>query len=205
MNKSFTIEYLDHLPAIPPELVGDLRRFQTNMLIRSTHANAGDLDQTPKTHYGDLDPDKFYGFEISGPLLDWIRANVLDEPVVTNAVFFGPRKETIDTDKSRYPHVDVTRNLCLMYVTEPGGECVETKFYKHKDHPVYIEPDIKMGDSIRGNPEDLTEIDSIQIEPNRWALLNSRIIHKVTGIDNMRVNIQLSLDIHHYDVLTSKE
>jgi hypothetical protein len=196
MDTSFTIKYIDHLPKVPQELIGDFSRFQQNRLIVSTDKKRpGELNREVIDHESRIDLYQYYGFEITGPLLDWVRANILATPVVTNALYIGPTQDSLDTDKSRYPHVDITRKWPLMYIIDTGGSNVRTKFFKHRDRPLYIPGD----QSENYRMEDLTEIDDVCIEPNRWCILNGRIIHQVVNIEQpFRTSIQLSMQENYF-------
>lgn len=205
MDTTFTIRYLDHLPKIPEHLIQNLEQYQQNTCTRltsQTQYGGLDTDNDPVTEQ--LDPNKFYSFGINGELKQWLLENIFPCPVDTSVYFYGPRTETLNSDRSRFTHVDITRDMSLLYLTDPGGPDVRTVFYKHKDYPLFFEPGIVPW-AHNFDPNDMHVVDDVCIEPKRWVLLNGRIIHKVTGIYTFRVNIQLSLNVEHYDQLMSNQ
>jgi len=95
-----------------------------------------------------------------------------------------------DVNNDRPIHIDWSRDYVLMYLTEPGGERVETSWYKSASRPLILDKHCK--DIF--HPDELTEIDRVCFEARRWAVFNVKIIHHVTGLKGLRQSIQLGFN-----------
>lgn len=80
------------------------------------------------------------------------------------------------------------RDFNLMYVIEPGGDCVTTSFYKTTDELIEI-----AGPS-RILPEQYRERIAVhEFVPRQWIIMNNQCFHSVNGITGLRVGLSISL------------
>ena len=178
--------YLDHLPPPPEELMGDLSRFYKN----TTFIHRAENVTNPREVKYNVDlpngpnPREFYNFNIDDELGDWLRENIMPDANTYAVGLYGPFD---DVNNDRPIHIDWSRDYVLMYLTEPGGERVETSWYKSASRPLVLDKDCK--DIFR--PDELTEIERVCFESHRWVVFNVKIIHYVSGLTGLRQSIQL--------------
>lgn len=85
---------------------------------------------------------------------------------------------TVHTDGPRGPFV-------ISYMIEKGGDNIITRWYQEHGQPIERAP--KIGFTKDQIPyENLTELESIEIELNRWILFRSDILHDVKPIMTRR-------------------
>jgi len=203
MSQPFTYVFMDKFPAIPPELVGDLHRYQSNEVMAARIKKSNDDSHEHSTHdyhyrnetqqqlhidLPKLDPKSFYGFDITGALRTWLEANITNQALAYMATFAGPLS---DSQHDRVLHVDRSRDYVLIYVVDPGGADVVTKFFKYRDQPLELPREMAF-QTLTTAGADL--VDSVKIPPGRWALLNGKPAHQVTNLERERISIQLSLN-----------
>jgi hypothetical protein len=87
-------------------------------------------------------------------------------------------------------HIDRTRNYTLMYLLETGGDDHQTVFYQEKGVNELFRPNEYHVD----NYDNLSVVSVIRLEPNKWNLLQARILHSIENITRGRRSIQISLD-----------
>jgi hypothetical protein len=204
MSQPFTYVFMDRFPAIPQDLLGDLRRYQGNEVMAArmkvtdddSHEHAthdyhyrNETEQELHVELPRLDPKSFYGFDITGPLRTWLEANITNQAFAYMATFAGPLSET---QRDRVLHVDRSRDYVLIYVVETGGSDVRTKFYKYRDRPLELPREMAF-QTLSTEGADL--VDEVVLPVGRWAFLNGKTAHQVTNLESERVSIHLSLDV----------
>jgi hypothetical protein len=189
-------KYLDHLPPPPKQLMGDLTRFYKNTTF--IHRAENVVNPLEVTYNVDLpsgpNPREFYNFAIDGELLDWLKANIMPDSNTYAVGLYGPFD---DVNHDRPIHIDWSRDYVLMYLLEPGGEQVETTWYKSHSRPLILDKDCK--DIF--TPDELTEVGRVCFDNNRWVVYNVKIIHHVTGLTGMRQSIQLGFSHNPFGLI----
>lgn len=163
--------YIDHLPPIPSELESDISEFSDSGIQDTNHIK----DQTIR--YSRWDP--------SDRLTKWISNNITDDYLKLGIQVH----EKVDLANKHNPHTDKTRAWVLMYCLSTGGKNVTTTWYREDEKPMTRELGVYTPD-IKGK---LVKVESVTVEPRRWFLLNSRIIHSVENIEEKRVSVAVSL------------
>lgn len=203
MSQPFTYVFMDQFPSIPSNLLGNLRRYQSNEVMAARMKKTNDDSHEHATHnyhyrnegeqqlhinLPQLDPKSFYGFDITGPLRTWLETNITTKAFAYMATFAGPPSQT---QRDRVLHVDRSRDYVLIYVVEPGGSDVRTKFYKYYDKPLELPREMAFQTLTTEGAE---LVDEVKIPVGRWAFLNGKTAHQVTNLESERVSIHLSLD-----------
>lgn len=93
------------------------------------------------------------------------------------------------------PHIDgrsyfgATRDYNLMYVLDPGGDCVTTTFYKTTDElkSKILSPGNRLERSLA------EPIDVFEFKKHEWILMNNKCFHSVEGITRKRICLSISL------------
>lgn len=122
--------------------------------------------------------------QLTQDLEQWIKRNITqDYRDAGMAHMYG--------EEHNAPHTDSGREYTLIYLTDLGGQCVKTVFYREKGYdlirPVHHRP----------NYDDLEQVAEFQLELATWYLIDSRIIHSVEGIETDRKSIQIGFDRRH--------
>jgi hypothetical protein len=191
-------KYLDHLPSPPPTLVGCLTRFYKNTTFIHRSENVIDPNKIKYNVNVDLssglNPKEFYNFAVDGELLTWLKINIIPDANTYAVGLYGP----VDSVNNNRPiHIDWSRDYVMMYLTEPGGESVETTWYKSNNRPLVLNKDCKDIFHL----EELTELTRVCFEPNRWVVFNTKIIHQVTGLTGLRQCIQMGFNQNLYGLI----
>ncbi len=114
----------------------------------------------------------------------WLRENVLTKFGETVVAISYP-----GNGGSFGPHTDRWRNYTLIYTVDPGGDDVRTTFWKEKFYPT-----IRDRGTFINKYSNLVEIDSVTMKSGQWVILESRVLHSVEKIKNVRINFQISID-----------
>jgi hypothetical protein len=196
---SYFYKQIDSLPSIPRELLTDLEKFYSNKL--NVYRATLDLDPDTvkfdyKTEYnGSLDQKTFYNFEITeSPLLTWLKENIATDAIQHGITVFGAY-----ADNNRPFHIDYSRDYVLMYVTDTGGTDVITSFFKSTTRPLVLDNDTYS----TFEKEELTLLDSVKIEPEKWMFMHTKVIHQVSQLTGIRRSVQLGFNYDKYNLNTS--
>jgi hypothetical protein len=167
----FCYQYIDELPSIPENFLSDVESF-----------NQFDLQDTSYVEGRSI---LYRRWSVNPKFENWIKANICDQ----YAVLSLQTHHKIDEVTQHSPHTDRTRPWVLLYLIESGGDMVTTSWYRERNEPLLRDNGLHKG--LFKNQIDLVE--STQVETKRWCLLNSRIIHGVTGITGTRMSFAISI------------
>jgi len=124
--------------------------------------------------------DQHARFAISPELKSWVDANIRNDYVNIGISYMW--------DGSAYlPHTDATRDIALIYVFETGGPDVRTVFYKFKNSDQLHQKNQCWPTDL----DELEELESVIVGPQRWAVLDGLVIHSVEGRTGPRIGLQL--------------
>jgi hypothetical protein len=161
------------LHSIDKELLAKLKEFTYNEAD-----SLGFHMDTAGDHFSNLAAFDF--LPVNSLINDWVNKNINPKPVlVTIQVMHGGATIT--------PHIDEGRTRVYNYILETAGGI--TKFYKKAkgyEHLTAYPQTIFTYDRI-------AEIETIDIEQNRWHYLDVSKIHNVENIQSNQKRISLSL------------
>lgn len=163
--------YLDHLPKLPFGLESNISSFSQ--------------DDVQDINYIKNKTIHYSRWNVSDEVAQWVADNITPDFLKLGLQVH----DRIDSANKHNPHTDKTRAWVLMYCIQPGGDKVTTSWYQEQGHPILRDLGIYTTDIKHS----LTKIDSVVIEPRRWFLLNSRIIHSVENITGKRISLAISL------------
>ena len=81
------------------------------------------------------------------------------------------------------------RQWALNYVVHTGGPCVVTAFFKDRKSPLQVDQVYRLDQT-----EELDFLFDHCVEPSRWHILNTRVLHSVKGIETERVAVTIGLN-----------
>ena len=209
--------YEDHLPKLPDDIVAEIYRLIENPIgsyndadsvyiekekqliakpdlqfnsvtkevldlykstIKDHEDSLGFPIETCNTHFKNL--AKFDFLSVTDLIEDWIYANIDPKPalITIQVIHGGP---------IIIPHVDEGRSYVYNYLLDTGNAV--TKFYKNSkgnEHLVAYPRTVFTYDRIE-------EIETIEIEKNRWHYLDVSKIHNVENVQSNQKRISLSL------------
>jgi hypothetical protein len=114
----------------------------------------------------------------------WVQANICSTFIDGGVAFTErPQRHMLGA------HTDRTRKYSLLYVLQPGGARVVTRWYQEPGHDVWREGIVHIKDHTK--LELLTEL---EIPVRTWVCINAQCIHSVEGIQTQRIGINISLD-----------
>ena len=161
------------LHSIDKELLAELKSFTYN-----EHNSLGFHMDTANEHFSNLAAFDF--LPVSSLINDWVNKNINPRPVLVTI-------QVMHSGATVTPHIDEGRTKVYNYILETGGAV--TKFYKNAkeyEHLIAYPQTIFTYDRIE-------EIETIDIEKNRWHYLNVSKIHNVENIQHSQKRISLSL------------
>lgn len=178
-------QYLDALPVIPIELLRDPVVPEIAITFRANIA-------ANYTRWG-----------IKQDLQDWLHNNI-----TTNLALAGLQtmtwSEGHDQRKDVLPHCD-RRNWAINFIIEPGGPAVTTSFYLEPGQPTFRPAGCRID-----RHDKLIQVWSGVIEPGRWHIINTRVLHGVENVATQRRAVTIGInssnpfaDIHGYSGLVS--
>jgi hypothetical protein len=152
----FLFQYLDQLPRVPVDILKD-----------------GHIEDQTRIGWRQ---GSYIRWPVSTKLNTWLIDNL-------GADLFTRSSSGMHFSRgANKPHCDL-RAWALNYVIVPGGEKVETIFWQEEDQPLVREPATYRNGTTSAK---LDEVWRVQIEPHRWHLLNTNVIHSVTGVTDMQ-------------------
>jgi len=126
--------------------------------------------------------DRYARFEISPELRAWVDSNIRDDYMNLGlSVMWG--------GEINLPHTDFTRDITLVYVFDAGGPEVKTTFYKFKNGALYQDNGCTPTDL-----DALEELESVILDEQCWAMLESTVLHSVEGKNRPRISLQLGFN-----------
>ena len=174
-------QYLDNLPAVPDDLVANVLNTLDSVPIDHAvpqRAVLIDNEQVENITYN--------RHRAIDELTEWIHQNISSQ-----YISFGVQVQTPKPHiNTHFPHTDtLPRIWALNYNLDPGGDNVITSWYQERGHSI-----LRPGPC---RPQDISQLDvleSVQIQPRRWHLLNTQVLHGVENIHGPRIAITLGFD-----------
>lgn len=175
-------KYLDELPRIPNELIQELKEYvaqqQVQFVSPTRHLEAGDKK---------IENILYKRWALPNRLETWIKENISD---AYDSIGFQIHDVSARGGTDHLPHTDsFPRRWVLNYNIQLGGDNVLTSFYQEKNQPLFRDH-LTRPTSL----DDLELLETIKIEPFRWHVLSSLVIHGVTGIESKRMAISIGIN-----------
>ena len=111
--------------------------------------------------------------------LNWVKDNI------DNTINMFEISYTTLNRKISGAHTDTTEGFVFIYPIDTGGENVKTIFYKEKGCELVRESRL-----IYNDYNNLEKIDEIILQPQKWTIFNTRVIHAVEGMERSRILLQ---------------
>lgn len=195
--------YLDKLPKIPNELLKkqeeefarwhnsgiEKNYLQRSFLNRPEERFKYMLGPKPmqrKLVTGEIvDSINYERWDLTNELNSWIEEHICKGDNIGMQLSFP----VIQGSHKHLPHTDSPpRRWVLNYMWETGGDNVRTQIYHERGQ--LLERQAMLAPN---NFDNLELIRSFVIQPYRWYLLNTRVIHGVEGILDFRKTISMGL------------
>jgi len=178
----FLFKYLDLLPAIPVELLLDpIPDFSESNI--GYFDNGSGWSNNATTHNA-----TYTRWGINQGLTQWVQAHISSDVEMAGVQIMSWDESVLPGDRKVNPHCDY-RKWALNYVYETGGENVATSFYGEKDQRILRDPGCRIT-----NHESLTVLKTVVIEPNRWHILNTNVLHGVSNVETVRKAVTIGLN-----------
>ena len=113
-------------------------------------------------------------------LLEWLKTNISN---YINIAGVQTQEGTLQ------PHCD-RRRWAVNYLINTGGTNATTEFYQYLNYPIVFS-----GVGVAFVPGDkLKTLKQVVIEPGRWHILNTHILHGVTNVESQRQAVTIGLN-----------
>lgn len=171
-------QYVDHLPVVPADLI--------EQILNTVHSSPVDHAVAARTVTVN---DKIYNnieynrHRASDDLTNWIHTHIGSDYVSMGVQIQDPGL----FNHTHFPHTDTApRHWVLNYNIQPGGDHVITHWYQESDHPL-----VREGPTTPVDQNQLRVIESVQVQPFRWHVLNTSVLHGVENIHSCRIAITI--------------
>lgn len=131
-------------------------------------------------------PASVYTYMITGAGLEWAKRTISPEIMDLRYTFSTPE----NSRNKLGPHCDRSRWYSLIFLLDSGGNDHYTAFYQEKGQPL-LERDY--GYHI-DDYNKLKEIHRIVLPLNRWALINTKVLHSAENIPGTRISYHISFN-----------
>ena len=81
------------------------------------------------------------------------------------------------------------RHWALNYIIDPGGDTVKTSLHKLPGEPTLQKPSARAWNATQSE-----ELYSVIIEPFRWHIINTHVLHRVDGVTGKRLAVTMGLN-----------
>jgi hypothetical protein len=119
------------------------------------------------------------------------------EDWISNSTEFAATLPTVTINEGvgpyHGPHVDAGREYALTYMIETGGENILTSWWIKVNMPLVIKDNDDSARLTSNYDDQLCLLHQIKMEPNKWYLYNTRILHSVEGCKNARISLQMNV------------
>lgn len=191
-------EILD-LPEIPLHLIQEIRLRLDNdkqFLAKKSYQNLPGFEEYRNRKL--LCQDKKTKISVtaerylpSDELTLWIMTNVHATPISVNINLTNIKSDSFG------PHVDPGRRQIMMYVIDPGGENVVTKWWQQIGHSI-IRTDLQdLTSKYNADVSDYTQLKecaSLCIRPGQWVkFCDTAILHSVENLISPRLTVQIPI------------
>lgn len=165
--------FFQYLPKLPvPENINDVAYWDDNCIKQ--------FDQeTGEVVYGVWDLPK--------NINQWIDQNVLVSRDNIHTVDCRTIQPSILPSMLRI-HTDFARRWVLSCIIDTGGPEVYTNFYIENQQPLIRD----LGTKVVDGPN-MNKLYSVKIQKGRWHLLNTAVLHSVTGIQTTRKALHIGI------------
>lgn len=191
-------EILD-LPPIPLHLIQEIRERlgnDTKFLAKKSYQSLAGFEEyrNRKLSYTNgeiklsVTADRYLP---SDALTSWITTNVHVNPISININLTNVNSNTFG------PHVDPGRRQIIIYVIDPGGDDVTTKWWRQIGYPV-IRTDLQdITLKYNADVSDYTQLEecaSLRISPGQWVkFCDTAILHSVENLTSCRLTVQIPI------------
>jgi len=112
-------------------------------------------------------------------LIEWLQKNISDYTNIAGVQTIGG---------TVMAHCD-KRQWAVNYIIDTGGSNVTTTFYHHPNKSVIQAPATRISNDTK-----LKIIKQVVIEPGKWHIINTHVLHGVTNIETQRTAITIGLN-----------
>ena len=180
----FCYKFCDWLPEVPTHIIQEAYNSFAQPIIKNNQNK--NWDSKSKETYVEngleLHNVAFVQYDLPEHIIDWFKTNI----VTSGYTDIRISRSTIGDGK--LAHTDNTRDYVLIYMLECGGKRPETIFYAEHEQPLIRNRGTRIYDY-----NNVVEVDRIYIPPRRWVMLNTLILHGVSGLSTHRISFQLGL------------
>jgi hypothetical protein len=176
-------QYLDNLPAVPDDLVANVLNTLDSMPIdhavpsRAVFIDDKQVENITYNRHRAIDE-----------LTEWIHQNISSQYISFGVQVQTPKPHT----NTHFPHTDtLPRIWALNYNLDPGGDNAITSWYQERGHPM-----LRPGPYRPQNIAQLDVLKSVHIQPHKWHLFNTQVLHAVENIHRPRIAITLGFEKH---------
>ena len=117
--------------------------------------------------------------DLGNESLNWVKENI------ESSINMFEISYTTVNRKISGAHTDTTDGYVFIYPLDTGGDNVKTVFYKEKGCNLVRESRL-----IYNDYNNLEKIDEIILQPQKWTIFNTRVIHAVEGMERSRILLQ---------------
>jgi hypothetical protein len=130
-------------------------------------------------------PKGFAKYKVSHNLKNWLLLNVVSN--LKNYLVTDMSIQTISPSYPTTPHVDGAGEVSVFYILDLGGDNVQTSWFVQGGYPLVRDRTVR---NIR-TFDNVEMCFTTTLQPKKWVLLQSNILHNVTNITTLRTSVAL--------------
>ena len=136
--------------------------------------------------YSFFSPNGFTKYSVSDNLEKWLKQNViskLENYQLSDVISV----QTISSSYPITPHVDGAGEVSVFYILDLGGDNVQTSWFLQDGYPLIRDRTVRNINTF----DNVKMCFSKKLQPKKWVLLQSNILHNVTNITTLRTSVAL--------------
>ena len=127
----------------------------------------------------------FTKYSVSDNLKKWLELNVISK--LENYLVADISIQTISSSYRITPHIDGAGEVSVFYILDLGGDDVQTSWFLQSGYPLIRDRTVRNIKTF----DDVEMCFTTRLQPKKWVLLQSNILHNVTNITTLRTSVAL--------------
>lgn len=195
MNYSYFYKKLD-FPPIPKKILDNIESSLTNIItiddIGYGRVHIKNDKKLTACGYSMADV-------VNEDLRIWLEENIPNIETRFN-ILFQTQNSKNNLPSTHIVHTDRERLTALNYIINEGGDDVITSWYREVNKNLLREKKESGSQSDSGSVyyKDLTLLKSVRLKKDHWYIINTRILHDVDNIEDVRKSLSISFRHRNY-------
>jgi len=169
-------------PAVPQELTATFEPFIKKIIADNPPHPNPLCRRTMTVTQGDqeIHGATYRGNDAPADIKHWVEENICRDFLQVRIASHG------EEGSISVPHTDASRDWTALYITDLGGNQVETVFWQEQGQDLR-----RPRATFPASYNNLVEIQRECFPKNSWVLLDARVIHSIENMQGLRIGLQI--------------